>query len=108
MFMWKLSSLSLLAEAFFFASLSFFSRLYLYFQKSRILQTGGFAAGLTSTRSTPYLRASVIASARPITPSDLLSASTMTRTSRARILLLARMKDLWIAIMPQGSGVQET
>jgi len=37
-----------------------------------------------------------------MTPSDVESESTMTRTSRARILLLARMKDLLKEIMPLG------
>src|ERR1700677_1360044 len=70
-----------------------------------ILQTGGFAAGFTSTRSRPRWRAAVIASARPSTPRDLPSAS-MTRTSRARILLFARMNAGFKEIIPLGSGVQ--
>src|ERR1700761_350669 len=107
MFMWKFSSLSFVAAEFLRVSFSFLSRLYLYFPKLRILQTGGLAAGLTSTRSRPRLRASVMASAMPMTPRDLLSSSTMTRTSRARILLFARMKDLLMEIMPLGLWVQE-
>src|ERR1700730_15120179 len=58
------------------ASFFFFCSSYLYFRKSRILETGGSAFGAISTRSRPASEAMVSASLRPTTPTMLPRSST--------------------------------
>src|SRR5258708_4247559 len=73
-----------------FASRAFFFSSYLYFPKSRSLQTGGSALGFTSTRSRPCSCAILRASSVVITPNIPPSAPT-TRTSWTRIRWLMRI-----------------
>ena len=70
------------------ASLFFFCASYLYFPKSKILQTGGETLGETSTRSSPDSKAIAIASLTATTPTCPPSAS-ISQTSAASIYSLA-------------------
>src|SRR6516225_1048547 len=85
----SLISLTSMIFCFLRASFFFFCSLFLYFPKSRILQTGGSALGAISTRSRPASEAIVSASLRPTTPTMLPRSSTR-RTRMTAISSLIR------------------
>src|ERR1700733_12035520 len=72
----NLTSLTSITFCFFFASFFFFCSSYLYFPKSRILQTGGSALGAISTKSSPASAAMSSPSLRLTTPTISPCSST--------------------------------